>query len=159
MEQIRAFWQWLNRDSILYWVLGVSLVAIVVIGLVQRRASLSCSVGWTACVFSQGKMIPSNTVVKMIDLCDDFTRQEIGRTALAHSVSEILERNDTYEKTTGQAISPLARAHYAWNELFESALDFDRNLTATNPGEQYSQIKRSCRELHRDFNDRTKWTR
>jgi hypothetical protein len=159
MEQIRSLWQWLNRDSVLYWALGAALVAIVLIGLVQRRASLSCSIGWTTCVFSQGKMIPSNTVVKMLDSCDDFTRQEIGRTALGLSVSEILERNDTYEKATGQAVSPLFRAHYAWKELYESPLDFDRNLTTASPAEQYSQIKRACRELHRDFNDRTKWTR
>lgn len=150
----RTLWQRINSERFLAW--GLVLVVVLTVWvLVQRRAALVCSMGLTTCVFTQSGMIPSKTVVEMLDDCDDFTRRDIGYTALRLSVSEILQKNEEHSKTTGQSISPLFEAHYAWGRLYESRLSFDREQK--DPAVQYAEIRKSCTDLRRDFYDKTKW--
>ena len=157
MRTYRLF-QWANSHRpFRVCTTAVFAVAAFAVDPPLSHAALSCSIGWTACVSSQGTMIPSKTVIDMLGHCDSFTRNNIGYRALSLSVSEILKANEDFERRTGQRISPLFDAHDAWERLYDSDLRFDRR--GVPPAEQYAQIKRSCAELRRDFNDDTKWRR
>ena len=113
-------------------------------------ASVQCILGTTACISSQDTRIPSKQAIKILDSCDEFTRNDIGRLALRLSSAEI------HEKAAGR-ITPLVRAWYAFDDIYDSPLKFDRKAKAEDT--KYWQIKQSCQQLTRDFNDDTKWTK
>ncbi len=112
--------------------------------------SVSCKLGTTTCIKSQGTEIPSKTAIEVLDLCEDFIVNDIGRIAMRLSYKEINDR------TQGK-LTPLARAWHAYGDLIDSPLRFERKAKAEET--KYAEIKRACLELTRDFNDDSKWTR
>lgn len=112
--------------------------------------SLQCTLGTTRCIKSQGTEIPSKQAIEILDRCGDFTYNDLGRVALRLSQKEINERS-------GGRLTPLVKAWYAFNDLYDSPLAFERKRKAEETN--YYEIKRSCQQLDRDFNDDTKWTR
>jgi hypothetical protein len=112
--------------------------------------SLQCTLGTTRCVKSQGTEIPSKQVVEILDLCNDFTYNDLGRVALRLSHKEINERS-------GGKITPLVKAWHAFGDLYDSPLSFERKQNAEETN--YVEIKRNCQQLNRDFNDNNKWTK
>ena len=118
--------------------------------LASQAASLQCVLGAVRCIKSQGTEIPSKTVIQIIDRCGDFTYNDLGRVALKLSMKEINEHS-----TAG--VTPLVKAWHAFGELYDSPLSFERMKKSEDTN--YAQIKRSCQQLERDFNDDTKWTK
>ena len=112
--------------------------------------SVYCKLGTTTCIKSQGTHIPSKTAIDVLDRCEDFISNDIGRVAMRLSYKEINER------TQGRR-TPLSRAWHAYGDLIDSPLRFERKAKAEES--MYGQIKRACLELNRDFNDDLKWTR
>ena len=79
----------------------------------------------------------------MIDRCQEFTNGNWGRIAIKSSIQEIIQKS-------GENIThPLYSAYYAFTELFDSPLKFERksNVVETN----YEKIKKSCRQSNIDF--------
>lgn len=109
---------------------------------VAYAASLQCLLGTTHCIKSQGKEIPAKQVVEILDRCEDFTSNDIGRTALRLSYKEISERS-------GGMLTPLVKAWHAYGDLHNSPLPFKRNSQADESA--YLEIKRNCEQLERDF--------
>jgi hypothetical protein len=112
--------------------------------------SMSCKLGTTTCIKSQGTEIPSKQAIEVLDRCEDFTAHDLGRVAMKLSYKEINER------TQGK-LTPLALAWHAFGDLIDSPLRFERKAKAEEA--KYVEIKRSCLELARDFNDDSKWTK
>jgi hypothetical protein len=56
-----------------------------------------------------------------------------------------------------ERVTPLSRARFAVDYLYDSPLVFERKAKAEDT--KYEQIKRSCPALERDFNDDSKWTK
>ena len=118
--------------------------------MASQAASLQCVLGAVRCIKSQGTEIPSKTVIEILDRCGDFTYNDLGRVALRLSVKEINDRS-------AAGITPLVKAWYAFGDLYDSPLDFERMKKAEDTN--YPQVKRSCQQLERDFNDDSKWTK
>lgn len=112
--------------------------------VVALAASLQCMLGIADCVNSQGSAIPSKQVITILDRCNDFTRGDIGRTALRLSSAAI------HDQARGR-ITPLVRAWHALGDLYDSPLKFDRSARAGDS--KYWEIKKSCQQLERDFNE------
>jgi len=112
--------------------------------------SVSCKLGTTICIKSQGTEIPSKKAIEVLDRCEDFITNDIGRIAMKLSYKEINER------TQGK-LTPLALAWHAYGDLIDSPLRFERKAKAEEA--KYAEIKRACMELTRDFNDDNKWTK
>jgi hypothetical protein len=102
------------------------------------------------CIETQGTRIPSKVVIEMSDRCEDFTFQDLGRQVLRMSTQQMLA-------TTRGGVTPLAKAWYAFDYLYDSPLRFDRKQNAEETS--YAQIKAACTQLERDFNDDRKWSR
>jgi hypothetical protein len=113
-------------------------------------ASLKCLAGVVECIETQGTRIPSSEVVDLLDLCDVFTRNDIGATVLRLSYEE-------FNRRVGDRITPLSRAWFAYDRLYSSPLKFQRKAKAEE--NNYLEIKRSCRQLNADFYDDAKWKR
>ncbi|OQW85701.1 MAG: hypothetical protein BWK72_20930 [Rhodoferax ferrireducens] len=110
---------------------------------------LSCTFGAT-CISTQGTKIPSKKVIELSGYCDDFTRNDIGRRVLKMSFNEI-------NIVAGKNINhPVFSASYAFDKLQESELNFIRQANVEDT--DYNQIKLSCVQLLRDFNNRSKWS-
>ena len=112
-------------------------------------ASVQCILGKTRCVKSQCTEIPSKQVITILDRCEEFTANDIGRVALRLSHAELMERS-------GGRITPLVRAWHAYDDLYDSPLAFERKRKAED---NYAQIKRACAQIQRDFYDDSKWTK
>ena len=124
-------------------------VAVMFAGSSAEAASPNCKLGTTRCIKSQDTEIPSKQVVEISDYCADFTHNDVGRIALRLSYKEILARS-------GGRVSPLVKAWYAFDYLYNSPLKFERKKRAEDTN--YPEIKRSCEQLDRDFNNDSKWT-
>lgn len=128
----------------------VAALMTLVIVAQASAASLACSVGLTTCVKSQGTEIPSKEVIKILDRCAEFVENDIGQLALRLSHQEMLDR------TKGK-LTPLALAWFAFNDLVKSPLKFERKTKAEETN--YTEIKRACAQLDRDFEDDSKWVK
>lgn len=84
----------------------------------------------------------------MMERCNEFTQGGIGRQVLRMSVQQILERSQQ------NITHPIYSAYYAFTELYDSPLVFERKSNAADTN--YDQIARSCRQLNIDFE---KWVR
>jgi hypothetical protein len=111
---------------------------------------LQCKVAATRCIKSQGTEIPSKRAIEVLDLCGDFTANDVGRIAMRLSYKEINER-------TAGKVTPLALAWHAYGDLIDSPLKFERKARAEEA--KYLDIKLACIQLERDFNDDSKWTK
>jgi hypothetical protein len=115
-----------------------------------QAVNLSCKFGASRCIQSQGTEIPSKKAIEVLDSCEEFTANDLGRVAMRMSQKELLDR-------AGGKITPLVRAWYAYGDLIDSPLRFERKPKAEEAS--YAEIKRACLELNRDFNDDSKWTK
>jgi hypothetical protein len=131
-----------DRNTYFSAALRVLLLAFSLIHPVAQAASLQCLLGTTRCIKSQGKEIPAKQVAEMLDRCEDFTSNDIGRTALRLSYKEISERS-------GGMLTPLVKAWHAYGDLHNSPLPFKRNSQADES--TYFEIKKNCEQLERDF--------
>jgi hypothetical protein len=111
--------------------------------------SLKCTVGATACIKTQGTTIPAKDVVRLLDTCSDFTNEDIGKRALRMSADEML-------KVTGGNVTPLSRAYFAYDELHDSPLKFNRSIPAER---RYEGVKTACSALQRDFDNPALWVK
>ena len=93
-----------------------------------------CTVGAALCLKSQGTQIPSKQVIAILDSCADFTTDDLGRIALTLSRKKIID-------DSGGKITPLVRAWYAFGDLHDSPLAFERKAKAEDTN--YAEIKRS----------------
>lgn len=127
----------------------LSIPVILLAPALAYGASVQCMLGTTRCVKSQGTEIPSKQVITILDRCEDFTANNIGQVALRLSHAELIERS-------GDRVTPLVMAWYAYDDLHDSPLAFERKQKAED---NYVEIKRACAQLQRDFYDDSKWTR
>jgi len=118
--------------------------------LAGNAFALSCAFRGP-CISTQGTKVPSEKVIDMLDLCDDFTSNNVGAVFLRLSLAEILER------TKGNPGHPLSGALYAHERLQDSPLRFDRN--EARPQVKFNQIKLACSQLIRDFHNDSLWSR
>lgn len=84
------------------------------------------------CVKSQETSIPSKQVLEVIDRCQEFTNGNWGRIALKSSIQEIIQ------KSGGNINHPLYSAYYAFTELYDSPLKFERKSNVQDTS--YEQI-------------------
>ena len=126
------------------------LLLVAIAPIATQALSLQCKFGSTRCIKSQGTEIPSKHAIELLDLCTDFTYNDLGRLALRLSSKEINDRSNG-------KITPLAKAWFAFGELHGSPLSFERKAKAEETS--YPEIKRSCQQLDRDFNDDNKWSK
>jgi hypothetical protein len=124
------------------------LLALVAGG--SQALELSCKVGASRCIKSQGKEISSKKAIELLDTCGEFIANDIGRITIRMSQKEMLDRS-------GGKATPLARAWFAYGDLIDSPLKFERKAKAEEAS--YAEIKRACLQLERDFNDDSKWTK
>ena len=126
-------------------VLRCLLIFTLVGGATQVRAlSPKCALRLTECVSVQGKSTPRTDAVEMVQNCRDFTRRNIGARVLRMSVKEILDA------TQGKPLHPLSLAHYAYDLLHDSSLDFDRKAPIEH---RYGPVKRACAHVFRDMRE------
>lgn len=111
---------------------------------------LRCSLG-ALCIDTQGTRIRSKDVVSMLESCDDFTRSNVGARVLRMTSSEIAKASND------RVNHPLAMAEYAWQQLYDSPLKFDRK--EPNPATMYASIRQACARLNQDFDNDAKWSR
>ena len=123
------------------------LLAILASG--AQAFELSCKIGATRCIQTQGTQISSKKAVELLDTCREFIASDIGRIAMRMSQKEMLDRS-------GGKATPLARAWFSYGDLIDSPLKFERKPKAEDAS--YAEIKRACLQLDRDFNDDAKWT-
>ena len=79
----------------------------------------------------------------MMERCDEFTANGVGRQVLRLSIQEIIQRSG------GNPGHPIYSAYHAFTELHDSPLAFDRKSRVEETN--YEQIARSCRQLNIDF--------
>lgn len=115
-----------------------------------QAVNLSCKLGASRCIQSQGTEIPSKKAIEVLGSCSEFTTNDLGRVAMRMSQKELLDRS-------GNKITPLVSAWIAYGDLIDSPLRFERKPKAEKAS--YIDIKRACLELDRDFNDVSKWTK
>jgi hypothetical protein len=84
----------------------------------------------------------------MMERCGEFTQGGIGRQVLRMSVQQIIQVSQ------GNPGHPIYSAYYAFTELYDSPLAFDRKSNAADTN--YDQIAQSCRKLNIDFEN---WVR
>lgn len=116
----------------------------------SQAMSIQCALGVTRCIKSQGTEIPSKQAIEILDRCNDFTYNDLGRVALRLSYKEIIDRSEG-------RLKPLVKAWHAFSDLYDSPLAFERMKKAEETN--YSEIKRSCQQLDRDFYNNSKWTK
>lgn len=104
--------------------------------------SPSCMLGMK-CVKSQGTSISSKKVLEMMDRCTEFTNSGYGKQVLQMSIQDIIQHSG------GNPGHPLYSAYYAFTELYDSPLAFERKSRVENTN--YEQIAKSCRQLSVDF--------
>jgi hypothetical protein len=80
--------------------------------------------------------------------CKDFMLEANGAKALAMSTEQLLSHNEMFRKQ-GSAFSPLYLAHYAYGQIYDSRLPFDRELS--QPYALFASVFQSCRVLLKDF--------
>jgi len=129
---------------------GLVAAGLATVAAHVSAASIQCTFGMTRCIRSQGTEIPSKQAIEILDRCSDFTYNDLGRVALRMSYKQIDDRS-------GGNITPLVKAWHAFGDLYDSPLTFERKKKAEETN--YAEIKRSCQQLDRDFNDDTKWTK
>jgi hypothetical protein len=103
--------------------------------------SLQCALGTTLCIKTQGIELPSSDAIELLDRCEEFTKDGLGRRAMTLSASKL-------EEFARGRVTPLVMAWTAYEDIHDSPLKFDRSAPA---GKQYSQIARACAQLDRDF--------
>jgi len=109
---------------------------------VAEASWLYCKAKPADCIPIQGRLIPFDAAEEIIERCRDFTRNNIGATALRMSFVEVMDR------TGGAFGHPLLRAWIAYSSLHDSPLRFDRSL----PIEQrYYPLRKACGEAFRDM--------
>ena len=136
-EELRNYYQILNKDQV------------KVFYLTQIHDNI-CEIIWKLYLERYPNTeIPSKQVIEISDYCSDFTYNDLGRIALRLSHKEILNRSEG-------KISPLVKAWHAFDYLYGSPLKFERKSKAEDTS--YSEIRRSCEQLDRDFNNNSKWT-
>jgi len=125
----------------------LTVIAVMVTPLTASAFDVLCSFGAT-CIETQGTRIPSDKVIEMSGACDDFIRNDIGVLALKLSHQEI------HNRTNGKPMHPLNVAVWAFEQLRNSPLRFERksDMEETN----YYTVKKACFELNRDFYDSAK---
>ena len=106
-------------------------------------ASLECVIGSAKCIKSQNTEISAARAIEMLDDCAAFTENDLGREALRLSITEFLARYRS------------RKTWFAFGRLHDSPLLFVRK--AKSEETVYLEIKRSCEQLDKDFNDSTKW--
>lgn len=111
---------------------------------------LSCAVHTTTCIATQGTRMPTAKASALMDECADFTYEDMGRRALKMSAKEALD-------STRGRLTPLMKAWVAFGVLYDSPLQFHRKSNAEDT--DYNEIKRSCLQLSRDFENPDKWVR
>jgi len=67
-----------------------------------------------------------------------------------------MSQKEMLDRSGGKA-TPLVRAWFAYGDLIDSPLKFERKAKAKEVS--YAEIKRACLQLERDFNDDSKWTK
>ena len=127
-----------------------TLIALLLLPSLGLAASLQCMMGITRCIKSQGTEITSKQAIRLLDLCAEFTRNDLGRMALRMTFKEAHDRS-------GNRLTPLVSAWLAFEDLDDSPLVFERKRRAEDIN--YMEIKRSCQQLERDFYDDSKWTK
>lgn len=109
--------------------------------------SPSCLIG-NKCIKTQGTSIPSGQVIEMMERCGEFMQGGVGRQVLRMSIQQI------NQISRGNITHPIYSAYYAFTELYDSPLAFDRKSNVEDTS--YEQIARSCRQLNVDFEN---WVR
>lgn len=109
--------------------------------------SPSCMLG-AKCISTQGTSIPSAKVLVMMEHCDEFMKGGVGRRVLRMSMQEIVQQSGN------DHMHPLFSAYYAFNELHDSPLKFDRKASGKNI--DYAQVVHACQQLNIDFES---WSR
>ena len=128
----------------------VLLLLVAVMTIDAHAARLQCAVGAKRCIKSQGTEIPSTQAIEILDRCGDFTHDDLGRVALRMSYKDINAKSNA-------GLTPLVLAWHAFDYLYDSPLVFERKKKAEETN--YAEIKRSCSQLYRDFDDDNKWTK
>ena len=128
----------------------ILLVLCLFAPLTTQALNIQCKLGSARCIKSQGTEIPSKQAIQILDLCADFTYNDLGRLALRLSYKEINDRSNG-------KITPLVKAWHAFGDLYDSPLSFERKAKAEETS--YPEIKRSCQQLDLDFNDDSKWSK
>lgn len=103
--------------------------------------SFKC-LGSSSCVVTQGTRMTFDDSLSLLDLCEDFTRGNAGARVMTLSMSEILKIGG------GNLNHPITAASYAYDELVDSPLAFDRREPHTYT--KYQSIRRACGNLHQD---------
>lgn len=141
-----AAWQHkTERESMFKTSLALSLTFVLCAS--AHAFSPSCFIGGK-CVKSQGTSIPSGQVIEMMERCGEFTQGGIGRQVLRLSIQQINECSQ------GNITHPIFSAYYAFTELYDSPLKFDRKSNVQDTS--YDQIVSACWQLTIDFE---KWSR
>ena len=140
------------NQSAWYWLLSVLAFAVFAfaVSFEAYAVSLQCKLGSSRCIKSQETEIPSKQAIEVLDRCDEFTANDIGRIAMRMSHREVLDKS-------GDRLTPLVRAWHAYGDLIDSPLKFARTAKAEDA--KYTEIKRACLQLARDFDDDSKWTK
>lgn len=121
------------------------LLGFMCVALTSKTAAaynVSCAIGLSNCVVVQGQKIPQEKAVQIVNHCRDFTRNNIGARYVQLSTAEII-------KIAGKnALHPLYLAMFAYDQLHDSELKFDRSLPFEK---RYIPVRRACGELFRDM--------
>ena len=120
----------------------ILLSILCTIGISAEAFSARCAFS-SKCVKSQGTSIPSKQALEMMERCQEFTNGNLGRIAIKSSIQEILQRSG------GNITNPLYSAYYAFTELYDSPLKFNRKSKVEETS--YEQIQNSCYQLNIDF--------
>lgn len=119
-----------------------ALLLAMLAGSGAKAFSPSCLLGGK-CIKSQGTSIPSARVIEMMERCDEFTANGVGRQVLRMSLQEIISRSN------GNPAHPVYAAYHAFGVLHDSPLAFKRRPNAEDTS--YDEIAAACRRLSADF--------
>lgn len=128
----------------------ITLLAVGLVLAATEASAFFCGFR-TTCIKTQGTQIPVDDVIDMIDLCDDFVTNGTGRIVLHISLGELMQRSG------GNPSHPLSRAHYASEKLHSSPLVFNR--TESRPQVKFNEMRQSCHQLQRDFDNNRLWVK
>jgi hypothetical protein len=146
--QVTDLWHWFNQERVLYPALALLFVGSLILVIVQRNAPISCSAGFVSCISTKGKLIPAIEALQLEAHCQDFVQNEIGAVMLRRTLAEILEDNEASQRG-GRGFSALFKAHYAFDQLYDSRISFDR--ASSDPIQRYQSLKSACAQLGRDI--------
>ncbi|WP_200377148.1 hypothetical protein [Thiocystis violacea] len=121
---------------------------LVIIPITGYGWSIGCSIGVSTCIISQGTKIPSQQAIEIMDYCENFTYNDLGRQALRLNFSELAERSGGHD-------TPLVQAWFAYDYLRNSPLAFARHKEWSQTS--YRDVTRACQQLSLDFDDDAKW--